>query len=242
MLFADAPPWADEPAQPATASRAGVMPSPEVAAPAAVPRSESASASGRSARLPGSVDGAGVLAGPVPRRAGPAPVNVEPMPTSRDRAPVETVAPAAASLRPRDVAPGRPAERAAVTSPRTVQGSPGPARQAAEPPQAPVAAVSALTVRVAREPVGTPIAPVLSDPTDPVATVTPTETPAPPMDREPEAHVAAAHPASVSEPLPPVTIGEIHVHVAAPAEAPPDPLALLAPWANGLTSRRTAMP
>ena len=37
---------------------------------------------------------------------------------------------------------------------------------------------------------------------------------------------------------PPVTIGEIHVHVTEPAAARPDPLALLAPYARGLTARR----
>jgi hypothetical protein len=37
---------------------------------------------------------------------------------------------------------------------------------------------------------------------------------------------------------PPVTIGEIHVHVAEPAPAGADPLALLAPYARGLTARR----
>ena len=37
---------------------------------------------------------------------------------------------------------------------------------------------------------------------------------------------------------PPVTIGEIHVHVAEPPSAAADPLALLAPYAGGLTARR----
>jgi hypothetical protein len=37
---------------------------------------------------------------------------------------------------------------------------------------------------------------------------------------------------------PPVTIGEIHVHVTEPARAAADPLALLAPYTNGLTARR----
>ena len=37
---------------------------------------------------------------------------------------------------------------------------------------------------------------------------------------------------------PPVTIGEIHVHVAEPPSAAADPLALLAPYARGLTARR----
>lgn len=37
---------------------------------------------------------------------------------------------------------------------------------------------------------------------------------------------------------PPVTIGEIHVHVTEPPPAAADPLALLAPYAQGLTARR----
>jgi hypothetical protein len=37
---------------------------------------------------------------------------------------------------------------------------------------------------------------------------------------------------------PPVTIGEIHVHVAEPPSAAADPLALLAPYARGLTARQ----
>lgn len=37
---------------------------------------------------------------------------------------------------------------------------------------------------------------------------------------------------------PPVTIGEIHVHVTEPAPPGADPLALLAPYTRGLTARR----
>jgi hypothetical protein len=41
--------------------------------------------------------------------------------------------------------------------------------------------------------------------------------------------------------VPPVSIGEIHVHVTAPAEPPADPMALLAPYTHGLTARREAL-
>jgi hypothetical protein len=37
---------------------------------------------------------------------------------------------------------------------------------------------------------------------------------------------------------PPVSIGEIHVHVTEPAVSGADPLALLTPYARGLTARR----
>ncbi|MET9019925.1 hypothetical protein ABZV93_08085 [Actinopolymorpha sp. NPDC004070] len=53
------------------------------------------------------------------------------------------------------------------------------------------------------------------------------------------AQLAQAHARSVQ---PPVTIGEIHVHEAGPERAPADPLALLAPYAAGLTARRPAGP
>jgi hypothetical protein len=42
--------------------------------------------------------------------------------------------------------------------------------------------------------------------------------------------------------VPPVTIGEIHVHVAGPAETAADPLAMLAPYTGGLTARRAGVP
>jgi len=45
-----------------------------------------------------------------------------------------------------------------------------------------------------------------------------------------------------AEQAPPVSIGEIHVHVAAPPGPPPDPLAALAPYASGITARRAARP
>jgi hypothetical protein len=52
--------------------------------------------------------------------------------------------------------------------------------------------------------------------------------------------VTVGPPAAVREvpAHPPVTIGEIHVHVTEPAGAAADPLALLAPYARGLTARR----
>lgn len=80
-------------------------------------------------------------------------------------------------------------------------------------------------------------------------------TPSPVTNREdppaliPSAQPAAApHVAPVPElpPLavhnihaaqPPVVIGEIHVHEAAPPPATPDPLSLLAPYQHGLTAR-----
>jgi hypothetical protein len=53
--------------------------------------------------------------------------------------------------------------------------------------------------------------------------------------REPEqAPVMATPPQPVP---PPVTIGEIHIHEAAHAGPAADPLALLAPYAGGLTAR-----
>jgi len=52
-----------------------------------------------------------------------------------------------------------------------------------------------------------------------------------------QANLVAVHQAA--QPAhPPVIIGEIHVHEAAAAPAPADPLGLLAPYAGGLTARR----
>jgi hypothetical protein len=65
-----------------------------------------------------------------------------------------------------------------------------------------------------------------------VAATPPPPAPAPAADphvqRQPRAE--SAHP--------PVSIGEIHVHVAEPAPAAADPLALLTPYGHGLTARR----
>ncbi|MCW3819211.1 hypothetical protein ONA91_32695 [Micromonospora sp. DR5-3] len=54
---------------------------------------------------------------------------------------------------------------------------------------------------------------------------------------EPHPDLTAVHHAGLPA-HPPVTIGEIHVHQAAPVQAPPDPLSLLSPYAGGLTARR----
>lgn len=67
-----------------------------------------------------------------------------------------------------------------------------------------------------------------------VAPPVPGRTPAGPAPAVP-APPASPH---AMPPHPPVTIGEIHVHVAEPAPAGADPLALLAPYARGLTARR----
>jgi hypothetical protein len=56
---------------------------------------------------------------------------------------------------------------------------------------------------------------------------------------DPAAGIPALREGARPEPgHPPVAIGEIHVHVAAPPAAGADPLALLAPYALGLTARR----
>ena len=70
-----------------------------------------------------------------------------------------------------------------------------------------------------------------ADPSPPMATSMSLEVPEQPtpFSMPPVQHADAA---------PPVSIGEIHVHVAAPAGPTPDPLALLAPYADGITSRR----
>jgi hypothetical protein len=47
-----------------------------------------------------------------------------------------------------------------------------------------------------------------------------------------------ARPGRAETAHPPVSIGEIHVHVAESAPAAADPLALLAPYSQGLTARR----
>lgn len=48
-------------------------------------------------------------------------------------------------------------------------------------------------------------------------------------------------PSRAPDPTPPVSIGEIHVHVENPPASSPDPLALLAPYAKGLTARREVL-
>ena len=69
-------------------------------------------------------------------------------------------------------------------------------------------------------------------PPEPATVIAQTPERAPRVTVEPPAAMRAvpAHP--------PVTIGEIHVHVTEPAGAAADPLALLAPYARGLTARR----
>jgi hypothetical protein len=79
--------------------------------------------------------------------------------------------------------------------------------------------------------------------TEPAPSVRAEPVPAGPALAAPPADTAAGIPAprEGARPAPghpPVAIGEIHVHVAAPPAAGTDPLALLAPYALGLTARR----
>jgi hypothetical protein len=71
--------------------------------------------------------------------------------------------------------------------------------------------------------------------------VPPSPEPAPVPWPAPEPAPAASGPLAAPRAVPahpPVTIGEIHVHVTEPAAAGDDPLGLLAPYAGGLTARR----
>jgi hypothetical protein len=54
----------------------------------------------------------------------------------------------------------------------------------------------------------------------------------------PDLHVQQALAPGTEPAHPPVSIGEIHVHVTEPAPAAADPLALLTPYGRGLTARR----
>lgn len=96
--------------------------------------------------------------------------------------------------------------------------------------------IAAMTQRGSREPVrpavdrdSSPVARV--DPSPPLAAAVPVDAPVHPA-------AAPSLPVQRVDAAPPVSIGEIHVHVAAPAGATPDPLALLAPYADGITARR----
>jgi hypothetical protein len=66
-----------------------------------------------------------------------------------------------------------------------------------------------------------------------VATLPPPVAALNPDPRVQEARQSRAGPAH-----PPVSIGEIHVHMAEPAPAAADPLTLLKPYGQGLTARR----
>lgn len=63
-------------------------------------------------------------------------------------------------------------------------------------------------------------------------------TPPPVAALAPEPRVQQARQPRAEPAHPPVSIGEIHVHVAEPAPAAADPLALLTPFGQGLTARR----
>ena len=69
------------------------------------------------------------------------------------------------------------------------------------------------------------------DPSSPMATSVSLEAPVQPT-------AVLTPPVPRVDAAPSVSIGEIHVHVAAPAGPNPDPLALLAPYADGITARR----
>ena len=77
------------------------------------------------------------------------------------------------------------------------------------------------------------------DPSAVATVITAVATPPPPVaapapdPRGQQARQPRAEPAH-----PPVSIGEIHVHVAESAPAAADPLALLTPYGQGLTARR----
>jgi hypothetical protein len=174
----------------------------------------------------------------------PAPVEVEPATAPTTRVALEAAEPEPTLIHARTDAPDKPAPATRpfpAIAPRLVDAAPHQARGAEELLQAnPLPLLATLTERATREPVEASVELVVLDRTEPSAANTSTEIAGQPTDREPTNVVAAARPVPVVDRTPPVTIGEIHVHVAAPAEAGPDPLALLAPWANGLTARRTA--
>ena len=121
-------------------------------------------------------------------------------------------------------------ERARRPAPLASAPDPGAAGPAASPsagpvtvtPQPPGPAPADLPPLAVPQPPATP---------ESLAIPPPQAVPQPPATPESLA-VSRAVPAQ-----PPVTIGEIHVHVAEPAPASADPLALLAPYARGLTAR-----
>jgi hypothetical protein len=148
----------------------------------------------------------------------------------RDDAARPPVPPAAAGL-PADAGPPVPPTAAAGPEVRDGILWPGPEGLAritgatpfverARRPARSVASPDTSTVR--------PDAPPQPEPPT-VGTPTPKQIPA-------VAHAPAGPRAAPAHP--PVTIGEIHVHVTEPAAAAADPFSLLAPYAQGLTARR----
>jgi syndecan 1 len=161
---------------------------------------------------------------PAPTAPGPPPAPV-PLPAAvrtadtgrppRDDATPAPVPPAAAAA---------PAARDRIPRPEGLTRITGatPFVKRARRPARSVASPDTGTVRPAARPQPQPESPTAETPT-PGQTPAAARTPAPPR-------AAPAHP--------PVTIGEIHVHVTEPAAAAADPFSLLAPYAQGLTARR----
>jgi hypothetical protein len=212
---------------------------PPPAAGASIPPGAPAPA-GESLRYPEAVTRAATGSPP----AGPAPLlpSTEPAVPAAPRAPARATGPASPGPPP---APVPPAGRAMDTSesPRT-QAPPGPDVQGrvwAGEPVVPASATGAnpLVARASRparsvkikRPDDGAVGPAGPRPAGPVTAEPPTPERSPALPGPPAGTRAApGHP--------PVTIGEIHVHVAEPPSAAADPLALLAPYARGLTARR----
>lgn len=77
------------------------------------------------------------------------------------------------------------------------------------------------------------------DPSAVATVVTAVATPPPPLAAlAPDPRVQQPRQPGAERAHPPVSIGEIHVHVAEPAPAAADPLALLTLYGQGLTARR----
>ena len=164
-------------------------------------------------------------------------------PAQRETRPVPTARPArheAPRIPPAPVSAAVPVIPSWVAAP--VSGA--PSRQAASKPlteRARRPALSAAPPVGAASPVANPypLADQTHQPASSAAQPAPAEA-APPAavpDRAPSSPEAPFR--ARAEPAhPPVTIGEIHVHVAEPAPSTADPLALLAPYRQGLTARR----
>ncbi|MFL0240011.1 hypothetical protein [Mycobacterium sp. SMC-17] len=118
--------------------------------------------------------------------------------------------------------------------------APPPIRPDTPPAPTDIPAATHFTRRSIREPVAPeappePIAATRAHASTDAASLSTAAQPEQPQ-RIPDAPTTG--PSTAPDVSPPVSIGEIHVHVTAPSDSAADPMTLLEPYANGLTARR----
>jgi len=172
---------------------------------------------------------------PTPRHTPSPTVSPPPQPPQPAATPLRVIRTRAAPtpVIPRAPKPANQPGRLSAATPALIRRDTPPT-----PPAIP--AVTRAARRGIREPVAAqaPPVPIATARTEAPADVASPPAAVPPESPQPALRVPTTRPPDAPDVPPPVSIGEIHVHVTAPPEPAADPMALLAPYAGGLTARR----